>query len=106
MGMVFAQNFRIIVAAGGATAESHMADDNVGLLRNELRIDPKEFRSDSCSLVGPRGLEWTEIYWSLKEFTQDCIILHGCDDKEYKYTKPIGTERHRIEAILGKNDGV
>ncbi len=99
MGMVFAQNFRIIVSAGDAAAQSHMADDSASLLRNELPIDPKKFRPDSCSFVGPRGIEWTEIYWSLKQFAQDYIILHGCDDKEYKYTKPNGTETHRIENI-------
>jgi hypothetical protein len=45
-GIAFAQNMRIIVQAGSEVAESHMADDNLAILKKRVVIDTAKFNSD------------------------------------------------------------
>jgi hypothetical protein len=98
-GLVFAQNSRIIAAAGSLQSESYMVDDCKNVLCQDILIDQSCFHQNSCFFAGKNGLEWTTIYWSLSKYSDDVIVLNGCDGKEYSYSRPTGLETSRIETF-------
>jgi len=80
-GSVFSQNIRMMKNKREFTA--YMAEDNLQMAGSELVIDNSQFLKNQCtfSKEGP-------IYWSLKEFSKDRIVLNGCGGDEYMHTRP------------------
>lgn len=80
-GSVFSQNIRMMKNSREFTA--YMAEDNLKMAGLELMIDDSQFQNNMCTFseAGP-------IYWSLKEFTKDRIVLNGCGGDEYVHTRP------------------
>ena len=80
-GSVFAQNIRLMKNNKDFTAR--MVEDNLKVSRKNIIINNRLFDAKKCVFID--GGE--EIYWSLKEFSEDEIILNGCGE-EYKFTRP------------------
>ena len=72
--MVFHQNFR-------QRFEAYMIEDN-SEARLPLPIDDALFSSEACV--------WNSrsVYWSLAEFREDEITLHGCQGDIYHIQRP------------------
>ncbi|MBL7108297.1 MAG: hypothetical protein ISS38_03270 [Candidatus Cloacimonetes bacterium] len=81
-GSVFVQNIRLMRNSNEFTAR--MAENNLIASKENIVIKNQLFDPDKCVFIN--GGE--EIYWSLKDFSQDEIILNGCAGEEYKYSRP------------------
>ena len=82
-GSVFAQNIRLMKNNNEFSA--NMVLNNLETSKQEINIKNDLFNPNSCVFIDGGN----EIYWSLKDFSDDEIILNGCGDEEYKYIRPI-----------------
>ena len=82
-GSVFAQNIRLMKNSNEFSA--NMVLNNLETSKQSIVIKNHLFNPKSCVFVDGGN----EIYWSLKDFSEDIIILNGCGDEEYKYIRPI-----------------
>jgi hypothetical protein len=82
-GSVFAQNIRMMKNNNEFTA--NMLLNNLEISKQDIQINNHLFNPESCVFIN----DGNEIYWSLKEFSEDEIILNGCGEEEYEYTRPI-----------------
>lgn len=75
-GVIFNQNFR-----QSSYPETYMIEDNYGVLV-PLLVDENLFNSNTCA--------WNSrsVYWSVSSFTEDQIVLNGCQGDIYKWNKP------------------
>jgi len=81
-GSIFAQNIRLMKNSNEFTAK--MAENNSIISKENILIQDHLFNPKSCVFIN--GGE--EIYWSVKEFSEDEIILNGCGGEEYKHSRP------------------
>lgn len=78
-GTVFAQNIRMMAKTGEFTAA--MDSDNVAIAKKEIVISDSLFNPSVC-IYATEG-----IYWSLKSFEPNLIILNGCGGEDYRYER-------------------
>lgn len=73
-GVVFNQNFRQGI-------EAYMVEDN-NIAGQPLLINEEIFSTDSCI--------WNDrsVYWSVKSYDSNCVILNGCQGDMYQWHKP------------------
>lgn len=81
-GSVFAQNIRLMKNNNEFTAK--MVEDNLLTSKQDIVIQNDLFNPKSCVFVN----DGKEIYWSLKDFSENEIILNGCAGEEYKHSRP------------------
>lgn len=81
-GSVFAQNIRLMANSNEFTAK--MEEDNLLISKQDILIQNDLFNPKSCVFIN----DGKEIYWSLKDFSEDEIILNGCAGEEYKHSRP------------------
>jgi len=81
-GLVFAQNIRLMANSNEFTIK--MEQDNLLISKQDILIKNDFFNPKSCVFIN----DGKEIYWSLKDFTEDEIILNGCAGEEYKHPRP------------------
>ena len=58
---------------------------------SKLVVKEEDFRSDACT-YGENG-----IYWSLKEVSENEIVLNGCGGEEYINPRPMINSNEKIE---------
>jgi len=81
-GSVFSQNIRLMKNSNEFTAK--MVEDNLLISKQDILIQNDLFNPKSCVFVN----DGKEIYWSLKDFSENEIILNGCAGEEYKHLRP------------------
>ncbi|MCX6827166.1 MAG: hypothetical protein NTV06_07880 [candidate division Zixibacteria bacterium] len=79
-GSVFAQNIRLMSKTGEFTA--YMPDNNLLVTEKSVAINDSVFNPKMCIFAN------ADIYWSLKSFGENSIILNGCGGEDYHYERP------------------
>lgn len=82
-GSVFAQNVRMMKNDNEFSA--NFPPNNFEISNQDIKINNDLFNPKSCVFIDGGN----EIYWSLKNISDNLIILNGCGGEEYKYSRPI-----------------
>ena len=84
-GSVFSQNIRLM--KNNKEFSAKMALNNLEKSKQSILIQDHLFNPKSCVFID----DGKEIYWSLRYFSEDIIILNGCGGEEYKHIRPTST---------------
>lgn len=86
LGMVFAQNFRISQIEKYGRQVYMFPDNNSA--RDTLSMRPEYFDPNLCAVTPENeGGKMAGIYWSVKEKSDNLIILHGCRGDKYYFPR-------------------
>lgn len=80
-GTVFAQNIRLMKNTSPKEFTAYMTENNLEITNKEIVISNSIFNPNACVF------DKDQIYWSLKSYDGNKIILHGCQ-KDYKWKRP------------------
>jgi len=80
-GTVFAQNIRMTDRKWKNIYNAYMADNNFETTSKDVEIDSSLFNPIACSYAKDG------IYWSLRSYNENIIVLHGCQQK-YTFIRP------------------
>lgn len=78
-GSVFAQNIRMMAKTGEFTAA--IDSNNLATAKKEIVMNDSLFTPNVCTFA-KEG-----IYWSLKSFDANLIVLNGCGGEDYRYQR-------------------